>query len=1206
MESCCRACSRSDDFRRFSLYAVAEVSQEVIANMIRDTSDTQVSTEDGLPQQICPDCLMTLSLAYSFRKQCRRSDAKFREYWGGRTPSQSVDQQQHQQQQQPHQQSQQHQLPRRSQSHVPDEGSFEAVATTIKEEVDIYDYEYSVPSGGHDNQWVIQNPRTIGEGAMTVVHNTGGQYYDEAAAAAAIAAGETGGSADRDGHSMIHPMDDPSEMGESSGLGQKNDDKLKKNVPNAERYSQRIRRQEISSSLPEKAPRSSETADWGRFSVSVIPEASLLASTSTPTNLAQQQRCQHCMKKMKKPYKHRNGKCLEPKYRASNRPKCAYCHQTFSSSKGIPSHLRNSCRVYRQVCEAKGISLPPADHSSSPYDTSSAPSETPEPPASSNPKPLPVLKPTNSEQKLKRPRTGNWTHTIVCQYCNKKFLKKSALNRHVQRQCLVWVRKQTENIASVNSTKEVTTGVPVPLPAPSSSFVPDDKSAIVKKGQQQQQLQQKHEQAEEQRPPPAVVVEELTKCVYCQQSVGKKTRFQHHNGRCVLGRVNAEHPCPHCPEAFMTRNLLLKHRCDPAQKFENPQTQLASTDGTAKPNALPPDRKQRRLAKLTPKQLALVKAKSPVKQVTPRKQSQIIPLETPTSIVKREFCSHCRQRIKDSDRQRHEEKRCFNKNEVTYNCGYCRKGFAARDSLIEHQRVCTVRKQHKQVKCTFCGQMISNRGNLKKHQKVYCKSIKRADGEEISEKPEKLEKPDKPKKVEKLGKPDKPVKSPKSYKPRKLAKPIKSEKPLKLKKVKSEEPVKIKPKIKKDKSNHSKSPDDEMENIPLKQRKLHKPKPTTTAQVSAAEVETTKKVAKKKPMGDKKLRFTCEYCKRRFETDSKLRKHGHTCTVKRANLTLVCPHCATPFSKKGNLERHLRLKCKSIDRDKDKSVLNSTISELLRSEATDTPNSTLEHDEDEGEESQEPVVALRATEAEPSDSPRQPSSTKTQNEPERSSPAPVKVAEISRTEEEPEEDDESPEHTPPSSPAPVKAAEVSRTEELPMEAVESPEHSSPVPEVSRADTQPMQPVESPAHPSPTPSEHEEDSDDDVPDPVEEELVPPEDHTTEDEMMDEIEEEVEVATVDPNDMVDPEDHYEEEDHVVGSTESPSGDHSEPDNNNAEREKAPSPEVRLPKSTDSEPPTTTLERHETSERTIQERSEPDPVDPMQVDDDHSAAN
>lgn len=170
---------------------------------------------------------MTLSLAYSFRKQCRRSDAKFREYWGGRTPSQSIDQQQQQQQ---HQQ----QLPRRSQSQAPDDSSFEAV-TTIKEEVDIYDYEYSVPA--HDNQWVIQNPRTIGEGAMTVVHNSG-QYYDEAPAAT----NDGGGvdpmpmvTAQLEGH-------DSSEMGESSGLAQKGE-KFKKKPSTPERYSQRIRRQ---------------------------------------------------------------------------------------------------------------------------------------------------------------------------------------------------------------------------------------------------------------------------------------------------------------------------------------------------------------------------------------------------------------------------------------------------------------------------------------------------------------------------------------------------------------------------------------------------------------------------------------------------------------------------------------------------------------------------------------------------------------------------------------------------------------------------------------------------------------------------------------------------------------------------------------------------------------------------------------------------
>lgn len=184
----------------------------------------KVSSEDGLPQHICPDCLMTLSLAYSFRKQCRRSDAKFREYWGGRTPSQSIDQQQ--------------QLARRSQSQAPDDSSFDAV-TTIKEEVDLYDYEYSVPS--HDNQWVIQNPRTIGEGAMTVVHSSG-QYYDETAAAA-----NDGSGVDRDGN--ILPMvtahldgHDPSEMGESSGLAQKGE-KWKKKSITPERYSQRIRRQ---------------------------------------------------------------------------------------------------------------------------------------------------------------------------------------------------------------------------------------------------------------------------------------------------------------------------------------------------------------------------------------------------------------------------------------------------------------------------------------------------------------------------------------------------------------------------------------------------------------------------------------------------------------------------------------------------------------------------------------------------------------------------------------------------------------------------------------------------------------------------------------------------------------------------------------------------------------------------------------------------
>lgn len=42
MESWCRICSRSDEFRRFPLFSVADVSQEVIAKMITSCTDTLV------------------------------------------------------------------------------------------------------------------------------------------------------------------------------------------------------------------------------------------------------------------------------------------------------------------------------------------------------------------------------------------------------------------------------------------------------------------------------------------------------------------------------------------------------------------------------------------------------------------------------------------------------------------------------------------------------------------------------------------------------------------------------------------------------------------------------------------------------------------------------------------------------------------------------------------------------------------------------------------------------------------------------------------------------------------------------------------------------------------------------------------------------------------------------------------------------------
>lgn len=51
MESWCRICSRNDEFRRFPLFSVADVSQEVIAKMITSCTDTLVRV--GWREGVC-------------------------------------------------------------------------------------------------------------------------------------------------------------------------------------------------------------------------------------------------------------------------------------------------------------------------------------------------------------------------------------------------------------------------------------------------------------------------------------------------------------------------------------------------------------------------------------------------------------------------------------------------------------------------------------------------------------------------------------------------------------------------------------------------------------------------------------------------------------------------------------------------------------------------------------------------------------------------------------------------------------------------------------------------------------------------------------------------------------------------------------------------------------------------------------------------
>lgn len=279
-------------------------------------------------------------------------------------------------------------------------------------------------------------------------------------------------------------------------------------------------------------------------SATTHPEETNTSSGTKPKPI--QQRCEYCKKKMKKSYKHRNGKCLAPKGKNASRPRCVYCQMSFVRSTNISIHLRNSCRVYRQLCNKKGIEPPDASHQAvstilpsndALRDSVNSPIQTDNQPELVDRKPI-----------LRKTQPKKLTRT-KCQYCKMLFTKRGNLINHQRERCKILKER--------NKIKHL---------EPTSTTVESAWEDIVPKRQLRQSRDARtsidKSQTEKQQP----TIEAETKCVYCTQKVSKKTRFQHHNGRCVLGRVNAEHPCAYCPMAFSSRSNLLRHqreRCQP-------------------------------------------------------------------------------------------------------------------------------------------------------------------------------------------------------------------------------------------------------------------------------------------------------------------------------------------------------------------------------------------------------------------------------------------------------------------------------------------------------------------------------------------------------------------------------------------------------------------------------------------------------------------
>ncbi|XP_065094044.1 uncharacterized protein LOC135714587 [Ochlerotatus camptorhynchus] len=79
MDDFCRICSRSDEFQKFELSTISQISNIRIDDMLVYCTQQQISTGDSLPQHICAECFTALNSAFVFRKLTYHSENGFRQ-----------------------------------------------------------------------------------------------------------------------------------------------------------------------------------------------------------------------------------------------------------------------------------------------------------------------------------------------------------------------------------------------------------------------------------------------------------------------------------------------------------------------------------------------------------------------------------------------------------------------------------------------------------------------------------------------------------------------------------------------------------------------------------------------------------------------------------------------------------------------------------------------------------------------------------------------------------------------------------------------------------------------------------------------------------------------------------------------------------------------------------------------------------------------